>query len=235
MSVLAIVPARGGSKGIPKKNLALLGGRPLVAHAIASGRGCPHVGRVLVTTDDPEIRRVAIEHGAEAPFLRPADLAADATPDLPVFVHALRWLDEHEGYRSDAVLHLRPTTPLRRQRHVDAAVELLLKHPEADSVRGVSVPFQNPFKMWRRDSGPYLSPLLAAGVPEPYNQPRQNLPEVLWQSGYVDVAWTRTLTEKRSMTGDRILPYVLDDRLIVDIDDPFSLELGEFLLARDRY
>ena len=112
-TVLALVPARGGSKGLPGKNLRPLAGHPLVAWAVAAGRQAERVGRVLVSTDDPAIRDAAVAAGAEAPFLRPAALAADDTTDLPVVLHALDWLLEHEGYAPGVVVQLRPTSPLR--------------------------------------------------------------------------------------------------------------------------
>ena len=114
--VLALVPARGGSKGVPRKNLQLLGGRPLVAHAVATGLEATLVTRVVCSTDDPEIAAAARAAGADVPFLRPAELAQDTSEDWPVFVHALDWLQEHEQWVPDVIVNLRPTSPL-----VDAA------------------------------------------------------------------------------------------------------------------
>ena len=232
--VLALIPARGGSKSIPLKNIALLDGRPLIAHSIDVARKCRRISRVIVSTDSDQIRQVSLSCGAEAPFLRPADIAEDDTTDLPVFVHALQWLSEHESYYPDIVVHVRPTTPLRTPERVDAAIEALIEHPEADSVRAVSPPLQNPFKMWTLGDT-YLEPLVDIGVPEPYNQPRQKLPTVYWQTGYIDVVRTSTLLEKESMTGDRILPYIMDEQFVVDIDQPFSLRLAEFLMEHGEY
>src|SRR5262249_7126007 len=118
--VVAIVPARGGSKAIPRKNVRLLGGVPLIAYSIEAGLTARTVDRVIVSTDDEEIAAVARRFGAEVPFMRPAALAGDSTPDLPVFQHALDWLDAHEGYRPEIVVQLRPTSPLRPPDCVDA-------------------------------------------------------------------------------------------------------------------
>src|SRR5262245_22108602 len=112
-SVVAIVPARGGSKGIPRKNVREVGGHPLIAYSIAAGLASPLVSRVIVSTDNEEIASVARAYGAEVPFMRPAELAADDTPDLPVFIHALDWLARHENQSPAIVVHLRPTSPLR--------------------------------------------------------------------------------------------------------------------------
>ena len=149
--VLALIPARGGSKGIPRKNIREFAGAPLIAYSIAAGLRANTVTRVIVSTDDEEIAEVARAWGAEVPFLRPAELANDETPDYPVFCQALEWLAEHEGYRPEIVVQLRPTSPVRPITCVDDAVNLLLAHPEADCVRGVVPAGQNPYKMWTID------------------------------------------------------------------------------------
>lgn len=230
--VLALIPARGGSKSIPRKNLRRLAGLPLVAHPIRTALATELVTRVIVTTDDAEIAEVARRHGAEVPFMRPAELGGDSVTDLPVFQHALRWLDEREGYRPEIVVHLRATSPLATAAHVDKAVGLLLREPRADSVRTVAVPLQNPFKMWRIGDDGFMTPLLDAGCPEPYNQPRQALPPVYWQTGYVDATRRRTILELGSMTGKRILPLVLEQADSIDIDSELTLEHAEAVLKR---
>ncbi|OGO10296.1 MAG: hypothetical protein A2Z66_08545 [Chloroflexi bacterium RBG_13_66_10] len=229
--VLALVPARGGSKSIPRKNVMSFAGHPLLTYSIAAGLKARAVGRVIVSTDDAEISSVAREYGAEVPFLRPASLALDDTPDLPVFEHALAWLESHEGYRPEIVVQLRPTSPVRPPDCVDRAVETLLAHPEADSVRGVVPSGQNPYKMWRIEADGGMKPLLQDGFDEPYNMPRQSLPPTFWQTGHVDAIRTSTILEKGSMTGDVILPLILDPRYTVDIDNPRDLERAEWLMA----
>jgi CMP-N-acetylneuraminic acid synthetase len=231
LRVLALIPARGGSKSIPRKNTKLLAGEPLIAYSIAAALDSS-CDRVIVSTDDPLIRRVALRYGAQAPFLRPAALAEDDTPDLPVFEHALNWLDEHEHYRPDLVVQLRPTSPLRPPGMVDDAVRALAEQPEADSLRTVAVPQQNPYKMWRVDGG-YLQPLLHAPLFEPYNQPRQRLPLTYWQTGHIDVTRPDTIRQQRSMTGRRILPLIVDASYAVDIDLPEQWMLAERLIASD--
>ena len=130
--VLAIIPARGGSKGIPRKNIRPFSGSPLIAWSIAAARQSQAVTRVIVSTDDEQIAAVAREWGAEAPFLRPAEFAQDQTTDLPVFQHALGWLVENESYHPDVVVQLRPTSPIRPAGYVDDAVRILLEHPDTD-------------------------------------------------------------------------------------------------------
>ncbi|MEQ1898880.1 MAG: acylneuraminate cytidylyltransferase family protein [Vicinamibacterales bacterium] len=230
--VLAIVPARGGSKSIPRKNLRPLAGHPLIAYSIAAGRMANRVTRVIVSTDDPEIAAIAREYGADVPFLRPTQLAQDDTPDLPLFQHALAWLREHEGYEPECVVQLRPTSPLRPVGLVDRAIDLLIADPEADSVRGVTVPNQNPHKMWKHAEGRFLQPLLPDdGLHEPFNMPRQSLPEVFWQTGHVDVVRCDTIRKGASLTGKRILPIVVGREYSIDIDTETDWACAEWLLS----
>ena len=234
MNVLAIIPARGGSRSIPMKNIAKLAGKPLMAYSIETARQSELISRVIVSTDSEKIADVAKSCDAEVPFMRPAELAKDDTKDLPVFEHALKWLADEENYEPEIIVQLRPTTPLRRPRDVDAAIDLLIQNQDADSVRCVSPPVQNPYKMWTINDS-YLKPLIDTEIPEPYNQPRQALPTVYWQSGYIDVIRRETILDKESMTGDKILPYVLEQRFVVDIDHSFSLKIAEMLLKNDLY
>jgi N-acylneuraminate cytidylyltransferase len=228
--VLALIPARGGSKSIPQKNIRSFAGHPLIAYSIAAALASETVTRVIVSTDDEQIAEISRAYGAETPFLRPAEFAQDHTPDLPVFLHALEWLAEHEGYAPQIVVQLRPTSPLRRVTYIDQSVYQLLARPEADSVRSVIVPFQNPFKMWRVDANGFLQPLLQTEFKEAYNMPRQLLPEVYWQTGYVDAAWADTIVHKHSMTGERILPLIIQPSDWIDIDSPDDWRRAERLL-----
>ncbi|HNW95133.1 MAG TPA: acylneuraminate cytidylyltransferase [Anaerolineaceae bacterium] len=230
--VLALIPARGGSKGIPRKNIREFAGAPLIAWSIAAALRAETVTRVIVSTDDEEIAAVAREWGAETPFLRPAELAQDDTADYPVFRQALDWLAAHEDYRPEVVVQLRPTSPVRPLHLVDDAVRLLLAHPDADCVRGVVPSGQNPYKMWKIDaeSGRMLPLLQVEGLAEPYNAPRQSLPKTYWQTGHIDAIQVSTILEKGSLTGDEIWPLMIDPRYTVDIDTPADWERYERLL-----
>jgi N-acylneuraminate cytidylyltransferase len=231
--ILAIIPARGGSKGIPRKNIRLFSGWPLLAWSIAAARQSRSISRVIVSTDDEEIAGVARQFNAEVPFLRPAEFAKDDSIDLPAFQHALEWLDKHEGYHPETVVQLRPTSPLRPSSLVDDAVIVLERHPDADSVRGVVPAGQNPYKMWRLQGPevPMKNLIDAPGVAEPYNAPRQILPPVFWQTGHIDVIRTSTILEKGSMSGEVIYPLIIDSRFAVDIDNSQDWLKYEYLLS----
>lgn len=230
--VLALIPARGGSKSIPHKNARLFLGHPLVAYSIAAALQARAVTRVIVSTDDEDIAELARGYGAEVPFMRPAELAQDDTLDHPVFAHALAWLAKQERYKPDLVVHLRPTSPLRPPDLVDRAVETLLAHKQADSVRGVVPSGQNPHKMWKLGGDGAMQPLLKVkGVKEPYNAPRQALSPTYWQTGHVDAIRASTILMKKSMTGDTIWPVHIDPRYTVDIDTQSDWRRAEWLAA----
>ena len=219
--ILAIIPARGGSKGIPRKNIRSFAGYPLIAWSIAAGKQSKLVTRVIVSTDDEEIASVAREYGAEVPFLRPTELAQDNSLDLPVFEHALKWLKENQDDQPDVVVQLRPTSPIRPRNCVDDAISILLQHPRADCVRGVVPAGQNPHKMWRisKPDGPMTPLLEVPGIAEPYNAPRQILPQIYWQTGHIDAIRISTIIKKHSLTGNKIYPLIIDPRYTVDIDN----------------
>ncbi len=219
--ILALIPARGGSKGIPRKNIRDFAGYPLIAWSIAAAKQSSLVTRVIVSTDDEEIASVAREFGAETPFLRPAKFAEDNTTDLPVFEHALQWLAEHENYHPEIVVQLRPTSPISPRGLVDDAIQVLLNHKDADSVRGVVLAGQNPHKMWRisGENGPMKNLLDVPGIAEPYNAPRQILPPIYWQTGHIDAIRSDTITKGGSMSGGVIYPIIIDSRFTVDIDN----------------
>ena len=152
MQVLAIIPARGGSKGVPHKNIRPLCGKPLIAWTIEVALACPTLERIIVSTDDLAIAEVARTYGAEVPFIRPAKLAQDDTPDLPVYNHTLMWLAENENYFPELVAWLRPTVPLRAVQDVEAAVALL-QRSDFDCVRSVCKAEHHPYWMKRLDNG----------------------------------------------------------------------------------
>jgi len=217
--VLALIPARGGSKSVPRKNLLPIAGRPLIAYSILQAQASPSITRVVVSTDDDEIAAVARQFGAEVPFKRPADAATDAATDFQVFRHALGWLTQHQGYVPDLVVHLRPTGPVRDVALIERAVQLMLSNSDADALRSVGPAEQTPYKMWRIE-GSFLRPLLELpGYPEAHSMPRQKLPVAYWQNGYVDIVRPRTVMELESMTGSVVLPFVVEGE-IHELDYP---------------
>lgn len=225
--VLALIPARGGSKSVPRKNIIPLLGKPMIAWAIEHALAAKHVTRVIVTTDDEEIAQVARTFGAEVPFLRPAEIAGDYSVDVEFHRHALEWLKAHEGYVPDMVINLRPTPPSRSPAVIDRAIEVFASRPDADSLRSVHLASESPFKMWTIDAQGFMQPVAPLpGVREPYNQPRQKLPLVYWQDGYIDITRPAVILEKDSTTGDVILPFFIEEPA-ADVDYPDEVGLAE--------
>jgi CMP-N,N'-diacetyllegionaminic acid synthase len=223
--VLALIPARGGSKSVPRKNIIPLLGKPMIAWAIEHALACEHITRVIVTTDDEVIAAVARSYGAEVPFMRPMELAQDLSVDIEFHRHAVEWLKQHENYVPDMVINLRPTPPSRQPTIIDRAIETFAAHPEVDALRSVHLAQQSPFKMWTIDEQGYMRPVAPlAGVAEPYNQPRQKLPLVYWQDGYIDITRPEVILGQHSTTGRVILPFIIEEPA-ADIDYPD--ELGE--------
>ncbi len=223
--VLALVPARGGSKSMPRKNLREVGGKPMVVHSIEHALKASTITRVILTTDDREIAEVGASAGAEVPFLRPSEFARDLSTDYEFVHHALTWLRDNEQYTPDLVVQLRPTTPIREVRLIDRAVELLASRPDADSLRAVVSACFSPYKMWQLADNGFLCAILELpGIDEPYNQARQRLPSICQQDGFVDITRPSTVFDLGSITGRNILPFFLD-RESIDID--YENELAE--------
>jgi N-acylneuraminate cytidylyltransferase len=234
MNIVAIIPARGGSKGIKRKNLIMFKGRPLIVHSIEHARKSLMVSRIIVSTDDEEIKKVALENGAEVPFMRPAVLAQDHVLDWPVFEHALTYLKETENYSADYVVHLRPTTPYRKPEWIDAAVKLLINNPDADSARSVSKPEKHPYRMFVISKDGFLDPIMKHEHPQPYLLRRQDLPDVYYYNCVIDVTKPATIYDKKSMTGDKIIPYIMDPDEVIDIDAPRDLKIAEALFGGEN-
>ena len=232
MEVLAIIPARGGSKSIPRKNIMPFHGKPLIAWSVEAALRSDVVTRVITSTDDAKIAEVAKKYGSEVPFVRPSEFSQDLTTDYPVFKHALDWLSENESYVPDVVVHVRATSPLRPEGIIDKGGELLLSNDKADSVRCVCEPHNNPYKMWKIGGEGYLEVLFDSGVPEHYNQPRQLLPECVWQIGTIDIIRKETILDKKSMSGTNILPIIIDNKYAVDIDDEASVNYADFVVSK---
>ena len=221
MTVLGLVTARGGSKGIPGKNLKVLAGKPLLAYTIETALASRAVDRVVLSTDDQAIADAARGLGCAVPFLRPADLARDDTPHLPVVQHAVQWLSQHEGYRPDAVMILQPTSPLRRAEDMRAAVALL-DASGADSVVSVSqVPAHyNPMRTLRvADNG--LATLFVTGQPVRARiNRRQDMPAAWTMNGAIYLLRTAALfAAEPSLYGERTAAYVMTDPYGISIDD----------------
>lgn len=220
MEILALIPARSGSKSVVDKNIRMIGNKPMLAHSIDHAKASRYITRVIVSTDSPRYAEIAREYGAQVPFLRPAEYATDTALDYDVFAHALAFLEEKEDYKPDLVVQLRPTYPIRNPADIDAMIERMMEDPSIDSMRCVAPAKEIPYKMWFRGEDGYLEPVMK-DIKECYNMPRQQLPAVYFQNACIDVIRTKVITERHSMSGDKIAGYQMEENYDIDTEEDF--------------
>ena len=226
--VVGIVPARGGSKGIPHKNIRPLGGKPLIAWTAEAARGAARLTHTILSTDADEIAEAGRQAGLDVPFLRPAELATDTTPTLPVVQHAVRWL-EARGERYDAVCLLQPTSPLRSARDIDACIELLDRSGADAAVSIARVPVEyNPHWVYFADASGDLR--IATGEPDPIPR-RQDLPPAFHRDGSIFVTRRDVLMDRDSLYGTRLVGYESTSASL-DLDTLEDWEEAEAILRR---
>ena len=234
--IVAIIQARGGSKGVPKKNIKRLGGHPMIAYSIAAADLCDDVSRLIVSTDSDEIAAIAEAYGAEVPFLRPAEFACDGATDAGVILHALDWLRANQACIPDLVVQLRPTTPFRDPAMISAALDHMRAHAAATSLRSAHPMAEPPQKMFGLDESGYFEGLFPQETrPEYYHLPRQAFPTTYYPNGYVDIIRPTYLTSTPHETiyGDRILGFTTP--FVPEVDTPEDFEYLEFLIAREGH
>lgn len=231
MKILGLIPARGGSKGIPHKNIVNLAGKPLLAYTCEAATGSLKLDRVILNTDDQEIAGIGREIDVEVPFIRPEDLAKDDTPILPVIQHTLVWFEETEGLTFDIVVLLQPTSPFRKAYHIDAAVDLLVES-SADTVVSVqAVPHNfNQVSLMQMDENGYLQPLMSGEMV----LRRQDKPEVFARNGPAILAIRRDVIDSKRLYGDCVLPLKMSALESIDIDDESDLLIAEGLINLNR-
>ncbi len=233
MKILAFIPARAGSKRVPNKNIKPLNGKPLIAYTIEAANRSRYINRVVVSTNSSDIADIAETYGAEVPFMRPEGISNADSTEMEFFNHALSWFSVNEGYEPDFIVLLYPTSPLRKSETIDAAIETMLKHPEADSLRSVRKCSEHPYKMWQVEDG-YLRPFVKnSGKADVHTLSYHLLPEVFIQNASIYITRPSTITNKRSTTGDIILPYIMDEIESIDINNPLDFVLAEHIVRND--
>lgn len=220
MNVLAIIPARSGSKSVKDKNIRLMNGKPMLAYSIEHALAAKKINRTIVSTDSKIYADIALKYGAEVPFLRPTEISGDTSLDIEVFEHALKFLKERENYVPDIVVQLRPTYPIRRVSDIDSMIQQLIDDSAIDSVRCIAPAKEVAYKMWRMNDDGIITPLLT-DIPEAYNMPRQQLPQIYYQNACIDVVRTEVITEQHSMSGKRIKGYVMTHNFDIDTEEEF--------------
>lgn len=222
--ILAIIPARGGSKGIPRKNLKELNEKPLIAYAIEEALKSKYIDKLIVSTEDKEIAETSKQFGAEVPFLRPMELAADDTPGIEPILHAINWFHEKE-YVFDYVMCLQCTSPFRKFEQIDEAIEKLVNEG-SDSIVSVCESEVSPFWMKKIEDGimkDFLSNIS-------FYARRQDVPKVYRLNGAIYLAKTEVLYKYNNWYTENTIPYIMDKLSSIDIDDIWDFKFAEFLM-----
>jgi CMP-N,N'-diacetyllegionaminic acid synthase len=231
-SIVALIPARGGSKRVPGKNVRTLGGHPMLAYTIAAAVDSGIFDGVLVSTDSEEVAAVARHYGAEVPFLRPAALATDTSPDIEWLEYTLEQL-RAGGRTWDCFSLLRPTSPFRTAETIRRAWGRFIAQQGVDSLRAVEKCAQHPGKMWVV-RGDRMFPLMPFGGDQPWHStPYQALPAVYVQNASLEIAWTRIVREHRTIAGD-VVPFLTEGYEGFDINDEYDWMVAEQLLANGK-
>lgn len=215
--ILAIIPARGGSKSIKNKNIIKLFGKPLIYYSIAVAKKSKYISRVIVSTDSKVIKSIALKFGADVPFLRPKRFAKDTSRDYEVVKHLMYWLGKNENYLPDLIIHLRPTYPIRDYKFIDKQISKALTNKDFDAYKSVVEASQTPFKMWFKTKK-FLKPVIGDFKKEYFNAPRQLLKKVYWQNACLDIINPKSLSRYRSISGKKIIPIIMKDSEVFDID-----------------
>jgi CMP-N,N'-diacetyllegionaminic acid synthase len=222
MSIVALIPARSGSKGVPGKNINSLGGFPLMAYSIIAAKMI-NVDRVIVSTDSEEYAQIANYYGAETPFIRPQEIAGDKSSDLEFFQHAINWFKNNENNNvPEFLLHLRPTTPLRNPGIMQEAINRMMESKEASSLRSGHLAPESPFKWFLKDAEGYFQGLRDDLTPEKVNLPRQAFPSVYVPDGYIDIIRSSSIIQDNSLHGEKMLVFESPNCVEVDTIDDFN-------------
>jgi len=226
--VLAVIPARGGSKGVPRKNIRPVGGKPLIAYTIEPALAVKNrLHRLIVSTDDAEIADVAMRYGAEAPFLRPADLGGDRVPMVPVLQHAVRTIEEQDGIQLDWVLLLQPTCPFRAPQDIQTALDLAEAGGCDSVISVVRVLAHHPILMKKIEQ----DQLLPFMIEEKEGTRRQDYtPPAYMRNGSIYLTRRNNLMENNSIWGQVIRPYIMPEERSVNVDSELDMKLVEFIL-----
>ena len=225
-NILALIPARAGSKGLPDKNLKQLGGHPLLAWSVRACISSNFINRIIVSTDSHEYASAAINYGAEVPFLRPTAISKDNSTDLEFIKHALNALQELDSYIPEFVIHVRPTTPIRNPRTIDTAIEeFSLNEEKYTSLRSVHEMSESAYKTFEIKEGQLVTAFFGEKDLELANHPRQEMPLTFTPNGYVDVISTRYLSSTGKIHGDKVFPYLTEQ--VIEVDSAWDFKMLE--------
>jgi N-acylneuraminate cytidylyltransferase len=222
-SIFALIPARSGSKGVPHKNVKLLGDHPLIEWSIAACKATASINRIIVSTDSEEYAQISRKMGAEVPFLRPAEISGDRSTDYDFIKHALDWFSQNNG-EPDYIVHIRPTTPFRNPMLIDQAVAAFIGHPQATALRSVHPMSESAYKTFEVAPGGQLKRVASESTElDAANNARQQFPATYIANGYVDVLSTAFIRKMQLIHGNHVLPFFTPTVNEVDTVEDFSM------------
>ncbi len=214
----ALIPARGGSKGVPRKNIIKIDGKPLISYTIEQAIKSKLINKTFVSTDDPEIASISKKYGAIVPFKRPKKISGDFATDFEVFFNFAKFLEKN-GDLPDYFIHLRATNPMRKLITINKAIKIMLQNHNYDTLRSVNIASQSPYKMWLIKNNNLAQLIKYRNSDKSHSIPRQSLPIVYWQNGYIDIIKSSVILKKGSMTGRKIYPLIINEK-IYEVDYP---------------
>lgn len=231
MKVIAIIPARKGSKGLPGKNIMPLKGKPLIAYSIEKALEAKYIDDVYISTDCEKIAKIAKKYKGLVPILRPDEISQDNSTDKDFIRHWLDFLISSNNQIPELIVQLRPTSPIRNTKNIEKGIEMMLRNKSATSLRCLSIPSNNPFKMWEyKQKDSFIKPLLNNHkFKEAYDLPRQILPTIYWQNGYMDIIRVKNFFKTGSISGKNILGLLINEK-VVDIDTLEDFKEAERIL-----
>jgi len=231
MEILTLIPARAGSKGLPGKNIKELNGKPLIAYTIEAALSSKYLKKenILCSTDSEKIANVAKKYGAKVPFLRPAKYATDKATSISVAIHALNWMKKYQGKNYDYLLLLQPTSPLRKEKHIDEVIELM-KNKRKDSIISITEPDIMPYNMKKIDGNGELVDF----IEENNYKRRQDMPEIYGVNGAIYLTRTDIILNKKNFYGEHCVGYLMDKKHSIDVDELFDIKLANFLILENN-
>jgi len=228
--ILALIPARSGSKRVENKNIRLLGGKPLITYTIEEAKKSSLINRIIVSTDNEEIAKIALKYNAEVPFLRPKEISSSDSTEYEFHIHAVNWLKENENYIPDYIVNLYPTTPFRKSSTIDNAISLILNDENADTLRSLKKVSEHPNKMWKFISDSYVTPYIKSENKNFQTLSYQLFEEVYIQNASIYVIKKSVLDEFKSTIGKKIIGFVMDEFESIDINYEIDFKLAETYL-----
>jgi len=227
--ILAVIPARGGSKGIPRKNIKDLAGKPLIAWTIETAKTSSAFDRIIVSTDDQEIAFIARQFGADVPFLRPQELSTDSATSIDVVLHLIQWLQENEHYSPDYLMLLQPTSPFRSPEDITQVIQLMETNQETDAIISVTA-VDHPVQWLRKmEADGKLLPLDET----PLKLRRQDAQQIYQLNGSIYLIKTETFFKNKTFLPEKTFGYIMPEEKSVDIDTPWNFHIAE-LIMRDK-